>query len=394
MRTLLLWGRRAAPPEARLVPGLVLVAWDETVREALRERGIETAATPDEGAQRLDAAVAEWTDAWGNAPLLEDRRFRDLLDWNGVSVWWWIEPFLRRQSLAARYVRCIEVFRGLLESVTPDEVEVEGLSPEQTLLLSRTCVAAGVLFGDEVPRVRVSHGEGRRSLAARRIAGGHALRALGSAWRGAHAHAEPVPGRVLFLSDASASGTVGRAECVLEPLLAAVDATEDLHAESGALEAHVSLEVQRSFRAASRRARELWRELRRLPAVLGAFAHAGVRFDDLAAADLAEMLLLRAPAAVRAYELTRATLRALAPVSVCLCTADEAWERIAASACRSVGVTTIALRDPALHPDRLWPVQGADEAGTYRADWTLPATDTPRILTLLRQTAESGRVVR
>ena len=149
-----------------------------------------------------------WTKDWGRRPLLDGRSFRELFAWKGVSLWWFAELYLHHSTDAPRHVRVIESVHRILDAEAPDEVETVGLSPEDTLLVERTCTARGVLFhgprrltrfpaARKVAAVargsRLERGQGARDRgqgAARRPAAGPAGRA------GAH-RPLPVPRRVL-----------------------------------------------------------------------------------------------------------------------------------------------------------------------------------------------------
>ena len=150
MKTLVLWGDGGVEAaRARHEDGAALLLWDGERSTALDAAGIpyRAAASLTAGAQdEIDEAAMAWTKEWGRRPLLDGRSFRELFAWKGVSLWWFAELYLHHSTDAPRHVRVIESVHRILDAETPDEVETVGLSPEDTLLVERTCTARGVLF--------------------------------------------------------------------------------------------------------------------------------------------------------------------------------------------------------------------------------------------------------
>jgi hypothetical protein len=253
-------------------------------------------------------------------------------------------------------------------------------------------VAQGVLFhGRTTTRAHWrAWRERRRSLEARWVGLKSWLTALKAAIAGAPPVLEPSDGRVLFLSHAAfwrtrhdpATAERRLYEHYFDRLIPAVESdeslectvlavgpatshrTRDLSARLGEwsrlrteagpfvhIDRYSGFALHRRVRRASAEARRLWGTLRRLPAVRGAFSHAGVRFDDLTAADLAGMLLLQAPWAVRCYEEMRAAVAALRPRVVALYAEDSGWGRATEAACREAGVPTVGVQHGILYPN-------------------------------------------
>ena len=150
MKTLVLWGDGGVEAaRARHEDGAALLLWDGERSTALDAAGIpyRSAASLTAGAQdEIDEAAMAWTKEWGRRPLLDGRSFRELFAWKGVSLWWFAELYLHHSTDAPRHVRVIESVHRILDAEAPDELETVGLSPEDTLLVERTCTARGVLF--------------------------------------------------------------------------------------------------------------------------------------------------------------------------------------------------------------------------------------------------------
>jgi glycosyltransferase involved in cell wall biosynthesis len=110
--------------------------------------------------------------------------------------------------------------------------------------------------------------------------------------------------------------------------------------------------------------------LRGLPALQECFSWSGVRFFDLAAADLAGTLLLQIPWAVRSYEEMSQALQELRPSVVCLYAESSGWGRAAVAACRAHGVPSVGIQHGILYPTYYSYRHDADEADCPRPDRT------------------------
>jgi hypothetical protein len=121
---------------------------------------------------------------------------------------------------------------------------------------------------------------------------------------------------------------------------------------------------------ASARARELWRRLRRSPALAQAFSHRGVRFDDIGEPALAGTLLLQVPWAARSLEEARAALVAVRPSVLALYAESSGWGRAALQAARELGVPTLGIQHGILYPRYFSYMHAAGEQACPRPDRT------------------------
>ena len=417
MKALVFWGNgRTDVARGRAAAGAVLVAWSETGSRALRSAGIPFQTVHDylspAETDAVDVAAMDWTKAWGTRPMRDGRRFRDLLEWNGVSLWWFAELYLHHSTAAPGRVRVIETFHRILEAEKPAEVEAAGLTAGDAVLLERTCVARGLLFHGHPapPRLRLAVRTRIVSLRAR----WNDLKTLLGALKAAAAGPPPAPRAVgkkvvLFLSHAAFWRRRGEGEGeeareyehyfdVLIPEVAA---------QSGLLPAVVAVgprapfrrrgardrigewlrlppeaapyvpvnryttwAVARRARRASRLAREAWRTLRGSPGMREAFSHRGVAFADLAGPDLAGTLLLQLPWAVRCYEEMAAVVESVRPAAVCLYAESSGWGRAAVAACRAAGVPTVAVQHGIVYPKYYSYRHGPGEEDCPRPDRT------------------------
>jgi hypothetical protein len=387
-----------------------LLAWDEAAAEALVAAGV-----PHLSAKRalsladfdaVDEAAIAWTRRFGKRPLVDGKSFRELFAWQGVSLWWFAELYLHHSTGSPRRVRLIESFDRILGKLEPDEVEAAGLPREEALLLARTCTARGVLFHDPPAAAPASpHGialEGRW----------HELKTLMGAAKFAATSrpagsAHGAKRSVLFLSHAafwrerSKDGLTEEYEHYFDRLIPATAQAPDLAplvvavgpraafrrrggreraaewlslGQSGAPYLHInrftSWNSVRAVLAAGARMREALRLLRGLPALQEGFSHAGVRFSDLAQADLAGMLLLQVPWAVRSFEEMSQVLEETRPAVVCLYAESSGWGRAAVAACRAHGVPCVGIQHGILYPTYYSYRHDADEADCPRPDKT------------------------
>ena len=410
MKTLIFCAGSGSAERARRHSGAELLAWDEAAGEALQNGGITHLAakrllTPADREAADEAAIA-WTRRVGKQPVLEGKSFRELYSWEGVSLWWFAELYLHHSTGSPRRVRLIEAFERILEKTRPDEVEAVGLTREEALLLSRTCTARGVLFQD-------APGAAPRATRARRLESRwHEAKTLLAALKSGLARGSPAqaPGRkrrVVFLSHAAfwreRSGQGGPEEYEhyfdrlipaaaesgdLEPVVVAVGPRAAFRRRGGRervgewlsfgehdapylhINRFVSWHSVRAVLAAGRRMRKALRELRALPALRECFSHRGVRFFDLAAADLAGTLLLQIPWAVRSYEDMSKALRELRPAVVCLYAESSGWGRAAVAACRARGVPSVGIQHGILYPTYYSYRHESDEADCPRPDKT------------------------
>lgn len=389
---------------------VALVAWDSRAAEALGRAGIGHRLLSDwvdaAGRERAAEAAIAWTKEWGRRPVLDGKPFRDLLEWKGVSLWWFAELYLHHCTEAPRFVRLVETFHRLLEATAPEEVEAVGLPPAEALLLARTCTARRVLFHGPAGRPRR-----RGVLAVSLRSRWNTVKTFLGAGKAALLGPPRPRGekeRALFLSHAAfwrtRAGTAGTEEWyehyfdrlipevaargILEPLVVAVgpraafrrrgagSRLRDWLALPGAGGPYVPINRHASFAAfgAVRRAtaeiRRLWRRLRKSPGLRQAFSHRGVGFADLAEEAFAGTMLLQLPWAVRSFEEVSATLAAARPAVLCLYAESSGWGRAALAACRAAGVPTVAMQHGILYPGYYSYLHAEDEGDCPRPDRT------------------------
>ena len=407
----MLWGDGGVESaRARHDDGALLLLWDGERSAALDAAGVpyRSAASLTAGAQdAIDEAAMAWTKEWGRRALLDGKSFRALFAWKGVSLWWFAELYLHHSTDAPRHVRVIESVHRILDAETPDEVETVGLSPEDTLLVERTCTARGVLF--QGPRRLTGSPAGRKVASVVRRSRWNAAKALLTAAKARLAGPPQAPPEsaqptVLFLSHAafwrardeereeyehyfdrvipaaaeqglrafvvavgprSAFRRRGRREQVAEWLRLSSSDEPYVHVNR-----YSDARVHREVRRATAMIHDGWQRLRRSPALVEAFSHRGVAFADLAEADLASTMLLQLPWAVRCYEEMAAVLLSVRPAVVCLYAESSGWGRAAVAACRAAGVPTVAIQHGIVYPKYYSHRHAPDEGDTPVPDAT------------------------
>lgn len=405
MKSIVFWGRAAEPP----ADGRRYVRWAE-----------ERAALRDEA----DEAAMAWTKQFGRRAWLDGRSLRELLVWREIPLWWFAELFLYHSTGAPERVRVIEACARVLERERPDEVEADGLSAEQALLLARTCSALGVLFHGKtaVPSAATAW---RASVRSRINTGKSVATALKAAVGRRPPAPAPDPRRkiVLFLSHAAFwkervdPGTSesrpyehyfdrlipelesepgwraavlalgprapfrrrGRGEQVKDWLSLGEDDGPYVHVNR-----LVTPRVLRDVWQGTRAVRGLWRRLRDSAARPEAFSHRGAAFSDLSHGDLAETLLLQLPWAIRSVSEMREALAFFRPDAACLYAESSGWGRAALMACRAASVPTVAIQHGIVYPKYFSYRHDPDEGGCPRPDRTAVFGDAARRLLTTR----------
>jgi hypothetical protein len=425
LKALVVWGHGPVrDARARVEAGATLLLWGDAEAAALEREGVAFTTTarvlgPGD-ADAVDEAAVAWTKEWGRRPMLDGRSFRQLLEWKGVSLWWFAELYLHHSTGATQRVRTVESLHRLLAALLPTEVEAVGLGSEDETLLARTCTARGILFHGP----RRSGGAGfRPALRVSLRSRWNTVKTLLSACKAAVSGTPrvPVPSkrRVLFLSHAAfwrqrtdpANGQTREYEHYFDRLIPEADADPGLEAfvaavgpraafrrrgasdrmgdwvrlhEAGGRYVHVNrfttLRVFRETLAGTREARHAWRLLRRSPGAHEAFSHRGVSFADLSGEDLAGTLLLQLPWAIRSYEETAEVLAAVRPVALCLYAESSGWGRAALAAARAAGVPSLAIQHGILYPKYYSYIHAPDEAGCPLPDRTAVFGDAARRL--------------
>ena len=319
MRTLVFWGDAPlAHARARAEQGDLILLWGR--RDAAPdEPAFKTADWGAEKAARIEAAVTEWTRMMAEQPLLEGRPLRELLSWEGLSLWPLVERFfLGSTSVAAGCVRLVEAFGLVFETELPDEVEAAGLREAEERLLERCCTAKGVLFQGEAPR-RGHVRKATRSRDGLSLLG--RIRALGSALAPPRKLEE---GTVVFVRPESGSGDKGEAlERLVEEARGELRITVVGGEDGLAPETLLDGEARRAIRSEEDAFHETFETLREAPATVAAFRYDDVGFADLAAGpDLDAVLLGLLARAVRRAEGLRALLRRASPCALCAYASD------------------------------------------------------------------------
>jgi hypothetical protein len=149
---------------------------------------------------------------------------------------------------------------------------------------------------------------------------------------------------------------------------------------------YTRLRVVREVWRATREARQLWSWMRRSPATADAFSHAGVRFADLSAPDLAGTLLLQLPWAVRVYEEAAEVLAREKPAAICLYNESGGLGRAVIAAARAAAVPSVGIQHGILYPRYYSYTYDPRETDAPRPDRTAVFGETAR-----RQLIEQGR---
>jgi hypothetical protein len=394
-----------------------LVAWDGRAEQALRAAGLSFKTTADYLGRgqddELDEAAMAWVKAFGRAPLVDGQTFRQLAQWQGVSLWWFAELYLYHDTRVPHAVRLIETVERVLAAELPGEVEAAGLSLFDEILIGRVCTALGILFHGRhrPPRLALAERSLRVSLAGR----WNNVKGMATAVKARLSGAAPTPPSaltartVLFLSHAAfwrtrrdaASGKVVRYEHYFDRLIPEVDASAGLRAFTVAvgptaafkrrrlshciaewlrphcrtaqyvhINRYLRPSLARRILAATREIRELLDRLARSSGVQAALTHHDVRFGDLVAPDLRATLLLQLPWAVRSMLQVNEVLRVVGPSVLCLYAESSGWGRAALAACRAAGVRTLALQHGILYPKYFSLRHDADEGECPRPDLT------------------------
>lgn len=354
MKSLVFWGRgEITRARRRHAEGAQFLQWGGDRGASLGAAGVpfRTADLLPEQAEQVERAALRWARAWGRLPLVDGRSFRELYPWKETSLWALAESYWRSSPETLQHVRTVESLLLLLEAEAPDEVEAVGLPAETSLLLSRACTSRGILFLGREPRRRPVAGHRVIALAGRAQALADLARAAGGAVR----RGPPLPPPaetplVLLVAPATATPEAALVQIATVGLRSFVVCPHGSDGPGVPLRRFASGRVLAEVRAARRLLRQAWPRLRGSPGVHDAFTHRGVAFADLAATQLARLLLLALPRAVEEYEAVGEALRALAPAVVCL---DEE-RRAALAACQATGTATVLLSaDGRLEADAL-----------------------------------------
>jgi hypothetical protein len=347
-RGLVVWGGGSpAPARAREREGATVVCWPGATGSALEREGVPFRAIEDvlgpEGLAAADTAARTWARVWGRLPLVDGRSFRELVEWRGTSLLWCAESFLRHATAGPRCVRKAEIALRLLEATHPTEVDAPGLLPHDALLLGRACTARGVLFHGPPP------GSGRPLAVDRPVARG----GLGRVIADALAPARPPSLHTLPAVEPGSEGALvalvtGDAErLALSDLLEAVSADLWRGVATVTLAELPRWETRRARRSASEAEALLREQVLRLqgtPGLVESYAHRGVPFADLAAADLEAVLAGHLPAIVRLIEAARELVVSSRAAAVLVAVPGRDERRGLLHACSSAGVPAVVVR--------------------------------------------------
>jgi hypothetical protein len=254
---------------------------------------------------------------------VDGRSFREIFEWKGASLWWMSESFFREAPEAPACVRLVETWLRILEAEAPEEVEGVGLPARAAVLLERTATARGVLF------------HGRARVPSRRA---RLIRSWLRSWRREPRphlpHPTPPKATFVLVGEEHELGSVANGS---------PDETM-LRVSLRGLGEGRSPVARRETARARRRFRRSFAELRRSPGVHEAFSHRGIPFYDLGEPDLADLLLLALPRAVRRFEEMRALLDATTPEAVALLVPSRDERRALLAACAAADVPGVVLR--------------------------------------------------
>jgi hypothetical protein len=271
----------------------------------------------------VEAAVKTWARVWGRRPLVDGRSFREIFEWKGTSLWWMTESFLRTAPESPACVRLVETWLRILEAEAPEEVEAVGLHPRAAVLLERAATSRGVLFHG---RSRVPS---RRGLLFRSW-----LRSFGSGGAASRPFRAQGPATFVLVGEDEALGPVGTGN---------EEESRRVVSLAG-LEARGSRAARREEVLARRRFRRAFAGLRKSPGVHEAFSHRGIPFYDLAQGDLALLLFVALPRAVRIYEEMSELLRTTRPEAAALLVPSRDERRTLLAACAAALVPSVVLR--------------------------------------------------
>ncbi len=266
--------------------------------------------------------MRRWARVWGRRPLVDGRSFREIFEWKGASLWWMTESFLRTAPESPACVGLVETWLRILEAEAPDEVEAVGLPPRAAVLLERAATSRGVLF----------HGRSRvpsqRGLILRSW-----LRSFGTGGAGPRRSGSFRPVTHLIVGE----------EPGLGPLAEGKEGETSFRVSLAALEASGSRAAMGEEVLSRRRFRRSFAELRKSPGVHEAFSHRGIPFYDLAQGDLALLLFVALPRAVRLFEQMSGLLRATRPEAAALLVPSRDARRTLLAACAAAEVPSVVL---------------------------------------------------
>jgi hypothetical protein len=296
--------------------------------------------------------------------------------------------FLRDETAGPRCARTADIALRLLETTGATEVDAPGLAPADALLLARASTARGVLFhgpapasGRPLPVARPASGRGLRRAGADALALS-TTPSLPPPAAGAGLDAAPVVALVAGSEEAGA----------LAPLLRVLSADLGRPVVPVTLADLPRWETRRVRRAVADAEAFLKGRLDRLrgtPGLAASYAHRGVSFADLAAGDLAALLLGRLPAAVRRVEATREIVASAGAACALLVVPRHVEGRALVHGCSAAGVAAVAVR---LGPEEAGDAARADGGPQPVAalDWR-PGEDPGLVVARLREAAR-GRV--
>jgi hypothetical protein len=350
------WGGGAsAPARAHQRDGAEVVAWPGADPAALVRAGVSArpaeAVIGDEGLAAATAAARTWTRLWGRLPLVDGRCFRELVSWHDTSLLWLAEGFIRHETAGPRCAELAEISLRLLEATDASEVDVVGLAPPEATLLSRACIARGVLFHGSTPTARPI-----RSAPPGRPAG---LRALGRVLAPGGPPPPPAPATTAGPAEGAPLLLIAAREnddLPLHPLLEAAAAELSLPGVIVPAVALVRWETRRARRAAAEAEgllRQSWKRLRGAPGLLESYRHRGVGFSDLADHDLERILIGHLPAAVLRLEAAMELLSVARPAVVVLCGSPRDERRALLAACAIARIPAAVLHPGPIEPEEL-----------------------------------------
>ena len=368
-----------------------MVAWPGAPTASLEREGVPFRTIEDvvgpEGRAAADGAARTWARVWGRLPLADGASFRELVEWRGASLLWSAEAFLRDETAGPRCARTAEIAMCLLDATAPSEVDAPGLPPADALLVGRACTARGVLFHGPAPA------PGRALPVDRPAARSGLRRVLADALAPAATPPLPPPAAGEGGAEAALLALVAgeKERGGLAPLLPALAASlwrGIVLVTLDELPRWETRRVRRSVAEAEDLLRERLARLQGTPGLAASYAHRGVGFADLAAADLEALLLGHLPSAVRRLEAAAELVASARPSAVLVCVPGPDERRTLVHACSSAGVPVVALRLDAADGEAFRADGGPQPLASLA--WA-PGQDPAPVLARLREAAR-GRV--
>ncbi|MER3408497.1 MAG: hypothetical protein C4292_07285, partial [Nitrososphaera sp.] len=143
---------------------LVIVCSNDEVGKSLSERGYAYKTIP--GYVQADAGrelrnATEWMSAWPDTPILDGKSFKELLVYEGVSIYWFLQTrfYLRR---VRELIILIDRVGKIIDAENPDRVWVKG-GKDAIHIVSSLCGGRGITIAPAEPSGGEASGVRERS---------------------------------------------------------------------------------------------------------------------------------------------------------------------------------------------------------------------------------------